>query len=180
MATIRSKIEFFRLWELGVLGNRNHLFYDEYEAALSGFNEIGFRQIGVPGGAWEKVPWYEAPNTAKKWRDAGRIFVMDSGADDPAMTLQGEVCRTFRGLEGYLGLAHGLPMRKAMAAGYMTARTGAEVKVLLNTYMDPSSQDDLDALLELFPDATVEFTCFNHDIGVIPGRNTIFWETRDY
>jgi hypothetical protein len=150
------------------------------EAAHSGFPEIGFRQLGVPGGAWEKVPWYEVPNTAKRWREAGRNFVMDSGADDPSLTIEGEICRTFRGLEGYIGLAHGLPMRKAMAAGYMHPYSGSAVRTLVNTYMDPSSQDDLDALLELYPDATVEFSCFNRDIGVYPGRNTIFWETRNY
>ena len=71
-------------------------------------------------------------------------------------------------------------MRKAMAAGCMRHCSPAEVVVLLQTYMDPSSRDDLEMLLEMYPDATVEFSCFDIDIGVYPGRNTIFWETRNY
>lgn len=46
--------------------------------------------------------------------------------------------------------------------------------------MDPSSQQDLDDLLDLYPDATIEFTCYDIDLGVIPNRNTIFWEVRNY
>ena len=54
---IRSKAEFFRLWEAGVLGNRTNLWRDPQDAYDSGAPEIGFREIGrAGGGAWEKVP----------------------------------------------------------------------------------------------------------------------------
>jgi hypothetical protein len=105
---------------------------------------------------------------------------MDDGAPDDKCTLQGEVCRTIRGLESYLEVGGGLPMRQAMAAGHMKHRGYLETKVLLERYMDASSRDDLDALLELYPDHTVEFSCFSVDVGVFPNRNTLFWETRLY
>jgi len=50
----------------------------------------------------------------------------------------------------------------------------------LDRFMDPSSRDDLEQLFDLYPDATVEFTCYQMDLGTIPRRNTIFWEVRNY
>jgi hypothetical protein len=121
--------------------------------------------------------------TARQWTAAGRKFIMDSAtypADDSMITLQGEVCRTYRGLEGTMGYCSGYSMRAAMAAGLLQPRSGSEVLALLDRWMDPSSQDDLRDLLDLYPEATVEFTCFTIDTGVIPGRNTLFWECRSY
>jgi hypothetical protein len=198
---ITSKQQFFSLWEAGVLGNRTRLWRDPLDAFEWGRNnsnfrayengcwsqhpdlpEIGFREIRKSGtagaGAWEKVPWHRALETAERWRAAGRNFVMDDGAPDDKRTLQGEVCRTHRGLESYLEVGGGLPMRPAMAAGLMKHRGYVETKVLLDRYMDPSSRDDLDMMLDLYSDHTIEFSCFSVDVGIFPGRNVIFWETR--
>ena len=178
---IQSKHEFFTMWKQGLLGNRTNLWTDPFEAFESGAKEIGFREIGkAGGGAWEKVPYQDVWFTADLWRLAGRKFLMDDGAPDWCRTLQGEICRTYRGMEGYLDTIGELPMRPAMKAGHMRHCTYATCKALLEKFMDPSSRDDLDALLELYPDATVEFSCFDIDTGVFPGRNTIFWETRNY
>jgi len=179
---ILSKAEFFKLWELGVLGNRTNLWIDPRAAYYSGSEIIGFREVGkAGGGAWERAPRDEVFKTYRKWREAGRNFRMDDGTPgDQYITLQGEICRTIRGLEGYFSSNVHLPMRSAMRAGHMRSYGGASVLVLLRTYMDPSSQDDLFDLLDLYPDATIEFTCFNRNAGVFPNRNTIFWETRDY
>jgi hypothetical protein len=105
---------------------------------------------------------------------------MDDGCPDSERVMQGEICRTFRGLEGYIDVGATLPMRQAAAAGHMKNYSGSTVRYLLDRYMDPSSIDDLYALLDLFPDATVEFTTFRVDVGVFPNRNTLFWETRNY
>lgn len=195
MAEIRSKQQFFSLWEAGVLGNRTRLWRDPLAAWYWGRDtnlssetmpddlpEIGFREIrkGAGAGKWEKVPWHRVLVTADQWRAEGRKFVMDDGAPDSKRTLQGEICRTYRGLEGYLDTVGQLPMRPAMAAGHMRHCTGATVLALLDRFMDPSSRDDLDALLELYPNATIEFSCFSVNVGVFPGRNTLFWETRNY
>lgn len=181
---ITSKAEFFRLWEAGVLGNRPHLFHSAAEAHASGFSLIGFRQLGPRGGgAWCRVPRHRVYKTAEKWSKLGVPFIMDSGtapAGDANITLQGEVCRTCQGLVGLLGVTPGFAMRPALQRGLLLPRTSATVLALLHRYMDPSSQDDLEALLDLYPDAVVEFTCFSRDTGIIPGRNTIFWEVRDY
>lgn len=194
---IRSKAQFFELWEAGVLGNRTRLWRDPLTAWYWGRDtnfssptmpddlpQIGFRELRKPGttgaGKWEKVPWHRVLETAERWKAEGRSFIMDDGCPDDKRTLQGEVCRTERGVEGYLEIGGGLPMRQAMAAGLMKHRGYLETRLLLEKYMDPSSQDDLDALFELYPDHAVEFSCFSVNVGVFPRRNTLFWECRLY
>lgn len=180
---ITSKAEFYRLWEAGVLGNRPHLFRDPYDAYASGFPLIGFRQIGVGGGKWERVPHMDVLETARRWKNEGRKFIMDSGiypATDHDITLQGEICRTIHGLSGTLGFCAGYTMRAAMSAGLLIPRSPSEVITLLRDYMDSSSQDDVWNLLELYPDAVIEFSCFRKDVGIFPHRNTFIWEVRCY
>lgn len=184
---IRNKVEFFALWEAGCLGNRTRLWRNPQEAfewaRANNHQGIGFREIrtgGAGAGKWEKVPWCKVLETARRWQAEGRNFIMDDGAPDEYRTLQGEICRTTRGMEGFLEIGGKLPMRPAMAAGLMKHYTYLQTVLLLNKYMDPSSRDDVDAIFDLYPDAAIEFTCFSVDAGIIPGRNTIFWETRDY
>lgn len=71
-------------------------------------------------------------------------------------------------------------MRATAAAGLFRSYSGSAVLALVDEFMDPASRTDLDALLELYPDATIEFACFPCAVGVIPSRNTIFWEVRNY
>lgn len=176
---ITCKQEFFRKWKQGLLGNATRLWWNPNEAWASDAREFGFREHRAGGGTWERVPRVHFWETVRRWDAAGRTYTMDDVCPDQYQTIQGEVCRTFRGLEGYIGASQ-LPMRKAMAEGILKHRRPIETYVLLDTYMDPSSRGDLDALLDLFPDATVEFTCFSVNVGNIPNRNTLFWETRNY
>lgn len=178
---VRNKAEFFRLWEAGVLGNRTNIWHAPQDAYDSRASQIGFRQVGSSGGgAWERVEREQVFECAERWCKAGRKFIMDDGCPDDKRTFQGEVVRTERGLEGFLDVKAVLPMRQAIAQGYMRHTTPAVTHALLAKFMDPSSRDDLDALLELYPDACVEFTCFSVNVGIFPGRNTLFWETRNY
>ena len=179
---IRSKQEFYNLWRAGVLGNRTQLWSNPLDAFISNVPTIGFREIGkTGGGAWCRVPRCELYKTYDEWRAADRKFIMDDGVPNEHSIMQGEVCRTIRGLESFLAIGQGLePMRLTMAAGLHKHRGYLETKILLETYMDPASRDDLDALLELYPEATVEFTSFDVCVGNIPGRQTMFWETRNY
>ena len=167
-----------------MLGNRTRLWRSPFDAFRSEVPEVGFREIrsgnGAGAGAWCKVPRDKVFWTFDEWRRAGRNIIMDDGAPDEHRTMQGEICRTFRGLEGYISVGTKLPMRPDMAAGNMKHRTGSTILYLLDRYMDVNSRDDLEGLLELFPDATIEFSCFSVDVGHLPNRNTIFWETRNY
>lgn len=186
MAAIKSKREFYRLWEHGCLGNRTEVFHTVAEAVASKSEWVGFREIrpaGAGAGEWTRVHHSERllPLTHFAWTAMGRTFIMDGSAPHDHCVMQGEVCRTIRGLESYLAVGSGLPpMRQTMREGRHAHRGYLATKVLLDHYMDPSSHDDLDALLDLYPDATIELSAFTIDVGNIPGRNTIFWEVRDY
>ncbi len=200
---VRNKAQFYEMWEAGLLGNRTRIWRDPVKAfewgrdrsnfrawkngrwdKPTGLPEIGFREIrpaGTPGaGRWQKVPWSQVIATAEEWRAEGRNFIMDDGAPDEYRTLQGEVVRTERGLEGFLDLEGKLPMRPAMAAGYMKHYGYLQTRLLLERYMDANSRDDLDMILDLFPDHAVEFSTFTVNVGVFPRRNTLFWEVRAY
>lgn len=180
-AQIRSKQQFFDLWRAGVLGNRPAVFESPEVAYASGEPYIGFREVGKGGGgAWELVPRAAIDIVAARWRAAGRRFMCDGAAPNDRTTLQGEVCRTVYGLEGFLAVRTGLSMRAAMQAGLLLPYRGVTVRALMTQFMDPASCDDVDALFDLYPDATIEFSCFDVDVGIIPGRNCIIWEVRDY
>ena len=193
---VRNKAQFYEMWEAGLLGNRTQIWRDPEAAYWWGYEkashspdptrlpEIGFREIrrqGTPGaGAWEKVPWHHVLETADQWMLNGRNFIMDDGAPDEYRTMQGEVVRTERGLEGFLDLEGKLAMRPAMAAGHMKHYGYLQTRLLLERFMDANSRDDLDMILDLFPDHAVEFSTFTVNVGVFPRRNTLFWEVRLY
>jgi hypothetical protein len=117
-------------------------------------------------------------NVFYDWKSEGRNFIMDDSVPNDKQTLMGEVCRSYRGWEGLLGMTKE-PMRPAIRKGLLKPMKGAVVPHLLRTYMDPSSLDDLYDILDLYPDATVEFSCFSVPVGVLQ-RPTMFWEVRNY
>ncbi len=177
---IRTKQEFYRLWSAGVLGNKLRTWTNLQEALDAGLQRYALRESGKAGGGLHTFhDRYALPSWAKKWTDEGRKFFIAETAEDEYQTLQGEICRTFRGWEGTIGSTK-LPMREAMTRGLLTPRSGAEVRYLLRLSMDASSLDDLDDLLDLYPDSTIEFTTFSKDVGLIPNRNTLIWEVRNF
>ena len=179
---IRTKAEFFRLWEAGVLGNKLRTWRDPNEAVISGVPLVGFRQIGAAGGGrFQLVENAHILDAALKWTLDGLSFMVCEAAPDQHAMLQGEVCRLLGGWHGALGInMQGIRMRDAMARGLLKPCRGVQVVDLLNRFMDVNSREDLEGLLELYPDATVEFTCYRYEVGCLPARNTIFWEVRNY
>ena len=78
------------------------------------------------------------------------------------------------------GADFAMVLRQSIAQGMHRQYGYVATRVLLNRFMDPSSRDDLDVLLEQYPEAAVEFACFSVNVGTIPRRNTVFWEVRNY
>jgi len=181
---IRTKAEFFKLWEAGVLGNKLRTWRQWDDAVFEGDTRgmFGFREIGKAGGGkFEIVPYGQIQLTAIRWDAEHRKFIICEAAPDHRGLIQGEVCRLVGGYHGMLGFVrNGKRMRDSIRDGDLKVVSGAQVTDLLNRFMDPASRDDLDALLDLYPDATVEFTCYEIPVGCIPGRSTIFWEVRNY
>lgn len=167
--------------EHGCLGNTLRNWRHYVEAYDSGVPIFGLREIGVAGGGSHIViPRNELITTAADWVCFGRRFIVDEAAPDTDVVLQGEICRTFRGWEGLLGLRTGHRMRESARLGLFHHYSGVTVKVLLDEFLDPSSRDDIDALLDLYPEATIELASYPYTLGKIPGRNTVIWEVRCY
>ena len=178
---IESKREFYRLWKLGIIGNRPILFNSPEEAAAYTGPYVGFREVGAAGGgSFEIVTPQMVMDTAASWEALGRNFVMDGAVPNDRCQLLGEITKTFRGWEGYLAIGPKIPMRPAMKHGLLNPYRGLKVKLLLDQFMDPCSREDLDELMEMYPGHTIEFGCYDTNVGVLPFRNTIFWETRLY
>lgn len=178
---IRSKAEFYRLWKAGVLGNRPATFNTAAEAYASGCGIVGIREIGAAGGGkFEIAQRAEIHEKLQQWDAEGRRYSLDGGVRNELVTLQAEVCRSFTGLGGIAAVRSGVNVRAAMAAGLFKPVTAVTIRALMTQFMDASSREDVDALLDLYPDATVEFACFSVNVGVIPNRNTLIWEVRDY
>lgn len=178
---IRTKRKFFELWTAGLLGYKLRT-WDSLGDYLDEPRKppiVGFRQVGIAGGG-AFATCHDAgavASTAVEWAALGRRFMICEAAPDDRATVQGEVRRTERGLEGFLGQSK-LRMRDAIAQGILKPTSYLTTLMLIRRFMAPSSQNDLEALLDLYPDAAVEFTCYDHYFE--PGRNTIFWEVRNY
>lgn len=189
---ILTKAEFFRLWTAGVLGNKLKTWPGTREGLseflASGHSAVvGIRYAATGGGGGRcdyNVEPREVPARLREWSLAGldpnRATICESAPDEFA-TIQGEVARPFDFLEGFIGLVkNGKRMRDSIRDGDLQPCRGVQVVDLLNRFMDASSRDDLDALFELYPDATIEFTCYSCLVGNLPGRNSIIWEVRSY
>lgn len=122
-----------------------------------------------------KVAW-EWVNV--KWADQSRIQWCEA-APDQYVVLQGEICRpAWCGYALHYSTVKA-QMRPALARGAKN-HTGPGALLICRAAMDPASYEDLCEMLEDFPDAAIEFSCYRVNLGQKKGRNTIFWETRNY
>lgn len=171
---IRNKRQFYRLWHAGLLGNRPRTWKNARELAGSSYSGL------VTIRSTTDLNWatrYRVPVTEALAESAEGATFNESMPDDN-LVLQGEVARTWRGLELTWDDTPGLGMKDAMKRS--AKMLGARALCLLRAELWPSSLDDLWALLDLYPDAVIEFSAYDRAVGVLPHRNTIIWEVRDY
>lgn len=74
----------------------------------------------------------------------------------------------------------GMHMREAMKRSTFKA-TGWKARAYLQTKMDPASWDDLNAVINTWPDGVIELVIFDTPFGSLAstGRNCVVWEVRD-
>lgn len=172
---IDSKAQFYRLYSAGVLGNRSHQWFSLADFLSSGFTgEVGIRSLKAGGRCQYYVKSGEVAERLRQFwpSDGYNISPMM-----PPTLLVGEIgCYP----DWFLYYStNGQQMRDALRAAPQWAE-GLKARVILKHYMDPHSWGDLQDLMDLYPDAAIEFGVYNQPVGILPHRNTIIWEVRNY
>lgn len=183
---IATKAEFMALSESGRLGNFIPSWPSVEAALADGCRDEVMIRSRVPDSPHMRphVPILQAQATIDS-------LVADHGArrEDLYLTWMGnpacvnrllnaEVWRSPQGLYVHWSRQQ-THLREAQALDGRHS-TGTEALLVLRSALCPNSQDDLWALLDLYPDAMVELTAYDRPVGVLPHRNTVIWEIRNY
>ena len=80
---------------------------------------------------------------------------------------------SLRGIHGY----RDIKWREAFSK-LSLSWCGLAAKLIFDHVLWPSDRDDLDVLLQDYPNHVIEFTACDRAVGTIPGRNSIIWEVR--
>ncbi|WP_321471069.1 hypothetical protein [uncultured Paludibaculum sp.] len=187
---IRTKDEFYRLYNRGAIGN---MLRNWTVAEWAGFRKQGHYPVDVIAARCTQrtgvpVNYDLRPADALDWvrklsKDHGvplSAFQFAECAPDHTNTLQGEVMRD----SNYLALhycLHGHKRMRYTLTDQAIARHagGLEAVLLLKRWMDAASWDTLQSLWDRWPDAMVEFCCYEKPVGVLQ-TNTLIWECRTH
>jgi hypothetical protein len=178
VTVIRAKAEFYRRWFAGLLGNRPRTWGTPEALLASGYTgTVSVRTVGPAGGKTRyNLTVSEAVEAARDW--PGKPTFNES-APDHVLLIQGEVTRSVGGLYLRYSTTPGMKMNEAMRLDAHDA-SGLTAKLLLDHFLWPASRDDLDALLDAYPDHVVEFSAHGCACGDQPHRNMLVWEVRAY
>jgi hypothetical protein len=182
---ITTKAEFLALHQAGRLGNIVPSWDTVEDAAGDGYDGPVMIRFKVPNSPFTTphVPMADVPRVlaelAAKGAPVGQSYLTHMTADCNR-ELNAEVWRGPGGLYLHYATCPG-PLRDALLADGKHVEGSAAVAIL-RAKLDPSSYDDLTDLLDRHPDAVIELTAYEHPIGALAdsGRNTIFWEVRNY
>lgn len=145
---------------------------------ISGSFHIRNRNVG--GKMWYNVP---AHTMVPWWRSAeyyygvGNFYITQMAPPQHTI-IQGEAALMPGGLYLYYSTL-ALPMRDALRESSHSIQ-GIMADSLLRQHMDQYSYIQFQELLESYPDHVIEFSVYSIDCGIIPNRNTIYWEIRAY
>jgi hypothetical protein len=184
--TVDSKKAMYALYERGAFGGGTRHWYGA-EKILSDPPVVdviprysGQGGVAFPGYGKRTRP-EEVPALVREWLSLGAdpsLVVMGAATDDERLIIQGEVMRS----ERYLDLRYTrvkAPMRVALATEQKHTG-GMDAVAILQASLCPASWDLLNELLDTYPDSVIEFSTWAECKHVQGGRNTIFWEVRNY
>jgi len=181
---IDTKTKFYDYSAKGAFGNQLRVWRTAEDFIDSGYKgNIGLRYSGKQFGApWigNKIPDDCAVATREILCEQEGYHKEDyyfcEAAPDSMLTLQGEVQRGLTGLDLRYSTKR-YNMRKAFELETKHI-SGVGALYLLQKHLWPTSYDDLQILLDWFPDHVIEFAAFAVALGSVPGRNTVIWEVR--
>lgn len=185
----KHKAESTSLFARGVYGNTIEQWETPAEALASTKQAFTIRYRGNPGVQGPAIFGVPRERLLADWKqlvvegwEERRLYINEA-IDAAKIRLQGELMLNwedgwlFRGSE-----ASGEHMRWAMAAPNTKTWRGWVARELLRSRMHPSSWDDLQCLLDWWPDAVIELVCMDGPVGKLAhtGRNVLFWECREF
>lgn len=188
--TVTTKKQMYRLLDSGEFGNTIPQWLDPTEWANSD-DAKRFRTWGVrtmtPGGPCRlNCPASEVVATATAFQKSGhrpQISMMVDAVSNVTAWL--EVWESDTGLvvEGieYPNTSNGWTWRNSMPDPSKRCRwEGIEARSVLRRHLNPNDLDDLSATLTRFPGHVVELSALDRCLGIVPHRNAVVWEVRNY
>lgn len=178
---ILYKTDALALYEKGLLGNRPRCWSvkDYFKSGYCG--KVGLRTKIVAGGPWVyDIELKDVVLIIEKWRKLGIVdgqIHISEMAPHKYSTISGEVALSIRHYDLTFSYSK-FPLREALKDVCEYAY-GLTALLILKKYLDEASYVNLEDLFEKYPDSVVEFSCFEIGVGEL-GRNTIFWEVRNY
>ena len=183
---ILNKKENYILYEAGVFGNRA-LIWKTFEEVLES-NWNGLICIRSKKGVDRSKMKYnvkieEAKNHIKELFELGHSeedLTFNQSMPDEHLLLQGEIMNHKESVYLYYTTVK-KPMNLGLAEESNTVEGDEAVRILMGNLTE-QSLEDLKNLLEEFPASVVEFSTYAIPVGHLThtGRNTVFWEVRNY
>lgn len=180
---VKTKAENYRLYDAGVFGNKMRSWNSIDEVRQSDYpGTVGMRyKVRNVGFCTYNLTLDEAEVTLADWVSKGvdgKLISYVEYSPEYLLLLQGELMLSDRGW--YLHYSREkAPMREALSKQSYDAYGLAAIDLLRRTLTLPSYEDVM-LLFEIFPDSIVEFSTFSRNLGILPRRNTIIWEVRNY
>lgn len=175
---ITDKTQCSELFARGFFGNYVRQWSTLQEVKDDGYNGVLVFRTRAGGGGGKTIYDLTVDAAAEVPFDP-RINYFNEQLNDQHkhVTIQGEICRTHRGLEFQYSMVN-LPMRSAME-GHAKHTHGLTALILIKHFCCPSGHDCLMDLMDEYPDHVIEFTCFDIPCGARKWL-TIIWEVRSY
>ena len=181
---VLNKRDFVVRYLEGEFGNRTPTWdnISDYVQEKDNFNKLFHIRNRIKGAA----TWYNiaARNVLSVWEKALRagykpsdLYISQMAPTDKTL-IQGEIQQTPAGIALFHTCVK-LPMREALALN-SHQDYGIIALETLRHFMCVGSFEWMETLLDRYEGHVIEFSTYSVNFGTIPGRNTCFWEVRDY
>jgi hypothetical protein len=177
----RNKVDFYDRYFKGEFGNRPQSWPDWDSLRTSSYTgNVTVRNLDTAGACFYGVPVADLRRGVWPAGCCPAQCRFNESMPDDDLLIQGNVFIAVGGLALEYSTAAGIPHRKAVSQPYMRFAQGLLAVSLLRSHCSPSSYDDIMDLLDLYPEAVIEFSTYQYNVGCLPHRNTVIWEVRNY
>lgn len=179
MEAPKNKKEFYQKWQNLDFGNRirawdtyKDLIDDDYKGLVT----VRYKEPSSPKCKYN-VPFSDIEKVISDLGGKPELYTFNESCPDEKLLFQGEIYHGDTYSLFYSELK--LPMRDALKQGgkqvYFTT-----AKCIMQYYMRSKSYTMIQDLLDNYPGAAIEFSCYSMCLGELPGHNVIVWEVRNY